>query len=87
MLSRINLGIRLIDYREGVVDQNGIIGRKSAVNRRNIVIKQSVIVSCGIIAKHRVNFPSGSGSTRKRQRVPIIIVDSNALDRIGRAER
>ena len=87
MLSRINLDIRLIDYREGVVDQNGIIGRKSSVNRRDIVVKRSVIVSYGIITKHRVNFPGGSGSTRKRQRIPIIVLNSNALDRIGRAER
>ena len=87
MLSRINLDIGLIDYREGVVDQNGIIGRKSAVNRRDIVVKRSVIVSYGIITKHRVNFPGDSGSIRKRQKVPIIVVDSNALDWIGRAER
>lgn len=87
MSSRINLDIRLIDYREGVVDQNGIIGRKSSVKRRDIVVKRSVIVSNGIITKHRVNFPDGSGSSRKRQKVPIIVVDSNALDRIGRAER
>ena len=87
VLSRINLDIGLIDYREGVVDQNGIIGRKSAASRRDIVVKRSAIVSYGIITKHRVNFPGGSGSIRKRQKAPIIVVDSNALDRIGRAER